>query len=561
MNDGHASLHSSGQNNNQARYQLINEQSAAGNYLAGLYAQNNNDWKKASLYLDNVLSQNPGNTDLIKRAMILAMGGGDVERAIKHARSLEKAGEADVLANLFLSMEAIKNNDTKTARTYLNALPEGGVAEFVQPLIQSWLEPENKTYLETLSNGNVIHLYHSYLILDYLGEESPSLSLLDKFDVDVLEKEGISTYSLEKVADIYARFNRKDKALDLYKKIQSISPENKRIADKITSLEKDGHLATIEIHPLIETPQKGVAKALFDIATLIYQDLNDDSSRIFSYMALYLDPTLSDAHILLAHIKTSDKRYDEAIKHYKAASANGSELQIAALLEESERYDEAISVLKTYVDKENSIDAQIQIGDLYRRQENLRKALRAYNKAANMIGEEEIPEEYWPLLYARGMVYEQLKEWDKAEQDLKQALSYQPDHPYILNYLGYSWADQGVNLDQALAMITKAHNLRPDDGYIADSLGWVLYQMERYDDAVSPMEKAVQILSYDPTINDHLGDVYWQVGRHIEARFQWRKAINHSDSKALSDSIRDKLKNGLENKPQNTKEKKMSFSD
>ncbi len=532
--------------------QLVSDDSAAGNYLAGHFAQKNNDWIEASRYLGNVLKITPENIELQKRAMVLSMGAGDIQTALTHAKALDEKGEGEVLSKLFLSIDEIKKKDNEKALSYIDALPSGGVAEFVQPLIRAWLDPTNKERLDVLAKGNSIHQFHAFLIMDYLGKDLNNL--LDTIDIESFEKEGMSVYSLEKIADIYARFKKKEKALTLYKRLQAFMPENQSLTEKIKGLEKDGHIAITQTHPLIKTPEEGVAKALFDIATLIYQDLSDDSSRLFSYLALYLDPSLKDAHYLLAHIETSYKRYDEAIAHYRAAAMDGAELQIAALLEESERYDAAIETLQNYVAQENSIPAQIQIGDLYRRTEALQDSLKAYNKAADMIqaetGKTDIPAKYWSLLYSRGMIYEQLKQWDKAEADLKQALSYEPDHPYILNYLGYSWADQGIHLDKALEMIEKAHKLRPEDGYIADSLGWVYYQMGRYKDAVVPMEKAVHFLSYDPTINDHLGNVYWRLGRHTEARFQWNRAINYTEDEELSKTIKEKLRRGLTGTPE-----------
>ena len=126
------------------------------------------------------------------------------------------------------------------------------------------------------------------------------------------------------------------------------------------------------------------------------------------------------------------------------------------------------------------------------------------------------------------------------------ALEFQPEHPFVLNYLGYSWADQGINLEKSREMIERAVDLRPDDGYIADSLGWVLYRMGRYQEAVAPLERAVELLPYDPVINDHLGDAYWKVGRRLEARFQWERARNHTEDEELITAVQHKMINGLD---------------
>jgi len=149
------------------------------------------------------------------------------------------------------------------------------------------------------------------------------------------------------------------------------------------------------------------------------------------------------------------------------------------------------------------------------------------------------------------MSHERLKHFKKSEVDLEKALEYRPDHPYILNYLGYSLADQERRLEDSLDMIEKAVRILPNDGHIADSLGWVLYRMERYTDAIPHLENAIELLPYDPIVNDHLGDAYWRVNRKTEARFQWQRAVNYSDDDSVEhqevkESAKEKIQLGLD---------------
>ena len=120
-----------------------------------------------------------------------------------------------------------------------------------------------------------------------------------------------------------------------------------------------------------------------------------------------------------------------------------------------------------------------------------------------------------------------------------------PDQPYVLNYLGYSWVDQGINLARAQKMIERAVELRPNDGYIVDSLGWVLFRLGDFPRAARQLERAVELRPQDPTINDHLGDAYWRVGRAVEARFQWRRALSLDPDPDQASAIQDKISNGL----------------
>ena len=90
-------------------------------------------------------------------------------------------------------------------------------------------------------------------------------------------------------------------------------------------------------------------------------------------------------------------------------------------------------------------------------------------------------------------------------------------------------------------MIRKAVELRPDDGYIVDSLGWAYYRLGRFDEAAAELEKAISLRPEDATINDHLGDAYWRVGRKIEARFQWQHALDAKSEDVDNGKIQVKL--------------------
>ena len=133
------------------------------------------------------------------------------------------------------------------------------------------------------------------------------------------------------------------------------------------------------------------------------------------------------------------------------------------------------------------------------------------------------------------------KRWDRAEQDFLKALDVSPEQPLVLNYLGYSWVEQGVQLERARKMIDTAVGKRPRDGYITDSLGWVLYRLGDFEAAVVHLERAVALEAGDPVINDHLGDAYWAVGRKLEARFQWMRSLSLEPDRDVEAELRLKL--------------------
>ncbi len=174
------------------------------------------------------------------------------------------------------------------------------------------------------------------------------------------------------------------------------------------------------------------------------------------------------------------------------------------------------------------------------------EAVTYFTRAIAVLGKSD--PRYWGYYYARGTAYERLKNWPAAEADLKRALALAPDQPLVLNYLGYSWVDQGKNLKEGMRLIEKAVQLKPDDGYIVDSLGWAHFKQGNFKEAVRFLERAVEIKPEDPTLNDHLGDAFWKVGREREARFQWNQALSLEPEPEDAEKIKAKLERGLDAK-------------
>ena len=474
----------------------------AGHYLASRFAQNKHDWSNAAQFLGQVTELEQHDLDLTIRSMILAMGSGNVDKAFQIANQLEASSKENTIIGVFRVVDAFANEDYKRAKRILKSLPDDGTLKFIGPFVNAWLQAaQGKVNVSDLQD-NTIQLYHGILISDFLDDHSDVEKIIDK----ALKVEDINSSEIERIADLYGHVGLNDKALDLYKKVLTQTPDDQAILAKIALLE------TGNAKPLfkkIETPHQGMAQAFHDIANILYNENNDESARVFGHIALHLSPQKTETRFLLGDISARHKHYDAAIDHYNRISKQDeyylkAQHKIVDIYDQSDRYDEALQLLNQLLKKQKDTDTYLKIGDVHRHQKNYKKALKAYNQAVKHLGD-EIPEDYWHIHYVRGIAYEQSDNWPEAEKELKAALAFQPNHPYVLNYLGYAWADQDVHLDKALDMIQKAVDLRPSDGYITDSLGWVLYRTQDYSGAVRWLERAVELLPYDPTINDHLG--------------------------------------------------------
>lgn len=191
--------------------------------------------------------------------------------------------------------------------------------------------------------------------------------------------------------------------------------------------------------------------------------------------------------------------------------------------------------------------AYLALGGVYASKEDYRSAADLYERAVSRI--DKPTREHWNIFYQRGIAYERLKEWPKAEPNFRKALELFPDQPQVLNYLGYSWVDMSMNLEEGLEMIRRAVELRPSDGYIVDSLGWAYFRLNRFEEAVTELERAVSLKPDDPILNDHLGDAYWRVGRRLEATFQWSHARDMKPEPDVLAKVVEKLSRGFRRLP------------
>lgn len=520
----------------------------AGNYLVSRYAQQHHDWKTAQKSMRAIVDSGIDQNEILRRSMVLSMGAGDVNAALKTAHQIlaDKKTDNIAIAQLFVIAESIHNKDYKTASALIKSTPDDSTSKFVSPYLNAWTQASLGVLDISALKENTLQLYHAILISDYLKDYSEITKTLDR----AISVEDIHSDELMRIGDLYAHIGEKEKALNAYKKALEISPEDSTVLEHRIAVERG------ENEPLfapVQSIQDGMGKAFGDIANALYQDYNDESARIFANLALYLEPEFNDIKLLLAHIAARHEQYDEAIAYYKELPPSDknytdAQYKIADLLIDAKRPNDAIAVLERLVKTANDSEAQVRIGDVHRSADNFGQALDAYNQAFAMLNN-KIPPELWHLYYVRGMVQEQIGNWSDAEKDLTAALELQPDHPFVLNYIGYAWADRGINLGKAEEMITRAVELRPTDGYIMDSLGWVKFKTKNYEGATPVLEQAVALMPYDSTINDHLGDAYWMVGRQREARFQWERAKNHSEDPVLTKKIADKIENGLREEP------------
>ena len=525
------------------------EASPLGNYLVGRYAHARGDYAAAAQHLQRVLVEDPDNPSLLRRTVSLLVADGRIEDAAALAERLLDIEASGRLAQFVLGLRAARDGDYQEALRRIGAIEREGVYTLLIPLAEGWLHTGAGSGAAALAALAPLADRDSYrpsfflnagLIHDLAGREEDAEAMLrDAIAISIGSHRPVAA-----LGSVLMRAGRVVEARAIYEEYRDQNPDIIWIERVLAAVD-----AGETVPPLVSNAREGLAEALLGAAAALPQRDGGEAALIYARLALFLRDDLDSARFLIGEILENAERLEDAVEAYRSIPAGSdfawaAQLRAAASLADLDRQDEAVATLRRMADEQpERTDAVTVLGDVFRRDEQYAEAAAAYDNAVERIA--TIEYRHWRLFYVRGIAFERLGEWPKAEADFKRALELEPDQPLVLNYLGYSWVEQEHNLDEAKAMIEKAVELRPDDGYIVDSLGWVAYKLGDFEEAVHQLERAVELVAGDPIINDHLGDAYWQVGRLHEAQFQWRRVLTLEPEDDLAAQVGRKIAGGL----------------
>jgi tetratricopeptide (TPR) repeat protein len=521
----------------------------AGNYLAARHAGTERDSAAAAAYYLNVLKDDPKNPDLLSRAFLSVLTGGDIDQAGKLADRLLQVDHTDRIARLVVGVRALKQKDYSTARQNFAQSVRGPVTDLTATLLSAWAlagSGDTRVSIDTMDKLSGPDWYsifkdmHAGLILELANNKKEAGKRYERaYKVDPTAVRMVEAYGR-----YLARNGNKADALKVYEDFNKVLPDHPLIVQEMKAV-NDGDKLPL----LVDSPQAGAAEALYGLGASIGRRGGEDLALIYLQLALYLEPSHVMALLSLADLYESLKKPDLAIKVYERVPpssplSRNAEIQLAGDLDQLDRSDEAKKKLEHVIaDHPKDTEAILALGNIQRGRKEFAECADTYAKAIDTIANPD--KSNWVVFYFRGICYERSHQWPSAEADMKKALELFPEQPLVLNYLGYSWVDQGVHLDDGMDMIRRAVEQRPDDGYIVDSLGWAYFRIGNYDEAVKNLERAVELKPDDPTINDHLGDAYWRVGRTLEAHYQWSQAKDLGPDKEDLPKIEAKIKDGL----------------
>jgi len=522
---------------------------AAGSYLAARHAGQERDANSAAAYYRAALKYDPKNGELLDRAFLSLLVGGEIEESVKYAERIVQADKNDRVAQLVLGVSALKHKQYPAARRELALSIRGPITDLTATLLSAWSmygAGDTKgavASIDKLTGPDWYSIFkdlHAGMIYDLAGNSKEAGKRFERaYKLDSTALRVVQAYGSWLSRNASAK-----EALGIFEAFDKVLPRHPLVVEAMNQLK-----AGEKLPALAPNAQVGAAEALYGLGASLGRRGGEDLGLVYLQLSLFVVPSHPLALLSLADLYESLKKPALAIKVYEHIPPNSplhrnAAIQMAANLDALERSDEAekhlTALIKEHPDDQEAIMA---LGNILRGHKKFAECADVYSKGVAALGNPDKPN--WVTFYFRGICYERSKQWPKAQADLQKALELFPEQPHVLNYLGYSWIDQGVNLDEGMAMIKRAVQQRPDDGYIVDSLGWAYFRLANYDEAVKQLERAIELKPEDPTINDHLGDAYWRIGRVLEARFQWAHARDLKPDPEDLPKIEAKLKDGL----------------
>lgn len=514
-------------------YSVYGKNSVYGAYLAGRVAHLRQDFDNAAEYYKIVAEKDKDNTAVNRSAYVILASLGKIDEAYNYALKEINDGKSDTLAPLVVAIKQFADGDYEKSRQTINTLQDKIHQILINPLFTAWTYAGEKNETKAMEELDKIHLepsiaglklMHQAMIYDFLGNtakaEEKYVTLVRNYPQDV-------TYRyLEIITDFYVRSGNKEMAHRISNKYN----DNSTLVLLLKNIDSKIDSSDPNKPAVIDTPQKGLAEALFNVGTMFrLSNGGTEFAQIYIAASSYLNPQYDISKIALANVLEELGLIKEANKYYEQIPEESGSYFIAQIkrienLNNLQEYDKAEQSLRHLLTiYPNNTQLLNDLGDIMANQNKHDEAIKIYLKAIENI--KDVKSDSWPIFYALAVSYHRSDQKDLAERYMLKALELSNRNANVLNYLGYMWLDEGRNVDQAIQMIVEAYNQYPYEGHIIDSLGWAYYRIGNYEKAIEYLEQAADMNSGNAVINDHLGDAYWFIGRKNEAVFQWKHAL------------------------------------
>ncbi len=526
------------------------------NYFSGIILLNDNKYKDSYRFFKKLNGLEKTHKNYSSQYLFSLINSDKFNEAFNYAKKMEKTNSSSFESDLIIGTYYLKNKKNELAKNYFLKLKNRKnsfvLNEFLADSLFNWSEVNNLKP-ETLQNkieeidtrfGNLKNVQKVFLKCFYDDEKTETYF----YDLVSNKKTDFSRYYYFYTSYLFSK-NREADAKNLINKSVKLYPNNVLLNQLKLDLSKNKYKEIFNC----QNTSHIVAEIFYIVSNALSNQNLYGFSNFYLNISRYLNQDFYSYNTLLAENYYLIDNYNEAKKLYTQLSKYGnffkwhSAKQTSKILIFENQKKEAIEFLiKVYNEiKDKSIYQKFDFAKFLKNNEQFEDSIKVYTEIIQSINKDH------PLFFkaadGRGVAFERIGEWEKAEKDLLLSLELNPDQAYVINYLAYSWIEKGIKINKSLAMLEKANNLKSNDPYIIDSLGWALFKLAKYEDSKKYLQTAVKLMPADPIVNDHYGDVLWKNGDKIQARYYWNYVLNLEETKKdLKKKVKEKLISGLQ---------------
>jgi len=523
-------------------------------YFAGILSFNENEYDESYKFfrkLDGLESSHP---DYSAKYLYSLVNSGNFREAFNYSKKLERQNVNIFESRLVLGIYYLKYSKLDLAKENFQKAKEtkrSVLNDYVTNSLNNW------------SNLKTSNLNNSMIEIKKIDERFENLKKIqniflncyfDSPNTENLYKELISNKKTDfsRYNYFYASYMANSGKIKEAKQIVNSAlksyPRNLKLNQFKADLNENKNISIFNC--------KNEAHVSAEILYITANALSSQSiyplSNFYLNLAKFLNEDFHSYDTLLAENFYKIENFKEAKKIYNSLSKKGeayswySAKQLARIYLQEEEKEKAIKIISDTYD--NLINKEIyetfDYAEFLKNNERFKESIKFYSEIISKVKNNHPL--YAEATDGRGVAHERIGEWENAEKDLLASLKANPDQAYVINYLAYSWIEQGVKIEQSLSMLEKANKLRSNDPYIIDSLGWALFKLKRFKESKKYLQLAVRLMPGDPIVNDHYGDVLWKNGNEIQARYYWNYVLNLEKAEdELKKVIEEKLTKGL----------------
>ena len=532
-----------------------NNADSIADYFSGILLLNQSKYHDSYKFFKKLDGLQKSHSNYSSKYLYSLINSGNFNQAFIFSKKLEKENQGSFESDLIMGIYFLKNSKYRLSSEY-------------------FLKAKNRKFRTVLDNyiANTLYIWsdlENYNIdiakikINELDGRFENLKKIQNVFLNCFfDSKDTSAFFNELVSDKKTDFSRYNYFFAKYLLSIGESEQAKKIV--ISSLQK--YPRNLLLNQMKINLQNSKNKFDFDckkkkdvVAEMLYIAANALStqsiyplSNFYLNLSKFLNKDFSTFDTLSAENFYNIDDFVSAKEIYGKLVNNGvafkwySNKQISRILIKEGKIEESLDLIKNSYDSLpiKGIYDTYDYAEFLKNNEKFEKSIKYYSEILEQINENHPL--YPEVTNGRGVAYERIGEWEKAEKDLLASLKASPDQAYVINYLAYSWIEQGIKIEKSLAMLEKANKLRSNDPYIIDSLGWALFKLKKYKESKKYLQLAVRLMPADPTVNDHYGDVLWKNGNELQARYYWNYVLDLKDSEEdLKQKIKHKLIKGI----------------